>query len=141
MQTVEQAARTLGLTTRQLRRRLEETSPLITPYVRRGEKNRLLLDPGAVRILGDIEQRRADGATIREAMEAVADHLGGNGNEKQGQDPGANGGNHNGGEVVALRELVEHLQRDRDHWRNLALQLQEQIALPRPRRPWWAFWR
>jgi len=42
--------------------------------------------------------------------------------------------------AAVLRELVDELRRDRDHWRTLALDLQDRLlALPsgKERSPWW----
>jgi len=142
MLTLEQAATTLGMTPRQLRRRLEATAPVLAPYVGRGDKNRVLLEYGAVRILEDIEQRRANGATLREATEAVAEQLRGNGGGEQGPDQGTNGGDH-GGELQALREALRDARAERDYWRQHAERLTAMLevrALPRPR-SWWAWWR
>ena len=72
MQTIEQAANTLGLTPRQLRRRIEASSPVLAPHLQRGDKNRLLLDHGAVEILRAVEDRRVSGATLKDATAWVA---------------------------------------------------------------------
>lgn len=135
MLTTEQAARAVGLSERQLRRRIEATGPLLSPYLRRGEKNRVLLDPGAVEILRAVEDRRASGATLTDATAWVAVSMRGGQESEQGRASGQPGGETiRSGETAILRELVEELRTDRDHWRSLALSLQGQLALPRPRR-------
>ena len=102
MLTIEQASQALGLSARQLRRRLEATKPLLASYVRRGDKNRLLLDGSAIEILRAIEDRRVNGQTVEQAMAAVADSM--NGNEADKREP-ANG--QRAGSVDPLRELIE----------------------------------
>lgn len=134
MLTTEQAARAVGLSERQLRRRIEATGPLLSPYLRRGEKNRVLLDPGAVEILRAVEDRRASGATLTDAAAWVAVSMRGEQGSEQGRADGQTGEAIRSGETAILRELVEELRTDRDHWRSLALSLQGQLALPRPRR-------
>ena len=90
MVTLEQAAQTLGMTPRQLRRPIEATEPLLAPLMGRGEKNRVLLDYGAVEALRAVEDRRAKGATMQEAVAAVADEMGGQSWERTGATRGAN---------------------------------------------------
>jgi hypothetical protein len=133
--TMEQTARAVGLSPRQLRRRIEATGPLLAPHVRRGEKNRLLLAPGAVEILRAVEDRRAQGATLEEARDWVAVSMRGEEGSGQGRGRERTGGavSSESGEAAILRELVEELRRDRDHWRDLALSLRDQLALPAPR--------
>jgi len=135
MFTIEEAARAVGLSERQLRRRIEATAPLLAPHLRRGEKNRLLLDPGAVEILRAVEDRRASGATLADAKAWVAVSISGKQGSEQGHDgrETASSSGPQSGEVAVLRELVEELRADRDHWRDLALSLKDQLALPAPR--------
>ena len=137
---IEEAAKSVGLSARQLRRRLEATGPVIAPYIRRGEKNAVLLDAGAVEILRAIEGRRATGTTLEDAVAWVVDGMRRKETSEQGrgerETPAASSG-----ELAILRELVEELRRDRDHWRDMAVKLQDQLALPapsreEPRRPW-----
>jgi len=159
MLTVEQAAKTLGMTPRQLRRRLEATAPLLAPYMGRGEKNRLLLDYGAIKILQEIEARRANGRTLREAVELVAVELRGKQGGELGQDSGQTGGGllqgNGNGHVNSTALLIEELrsrirfleEENRRLW-GLVEDLKERLALPKPEptphRPWWArfvWWR
>ena len=148
MFTIEEAAKAVGLSERQVRRRIEATTPLLSPYLRRGEKNRLLLDQGAIEILRAVEDRRASGATLADAKAWVAVSVGGKQGSEQGHDEREAASNSvpQSGEVAVLRELVGELRADRDHWRDLALSLKDQLALPAPRvaprrRPWWPFGR
>jgi hypothetical protein len=99
------------MSTRQLRRRIEETKPLLAPYVRRGEKNKLLLELGAVKMLQAIEARRGQGATVRDAVEEIAVGIGGN----QGGELGnGHGRGELPGESSAVRELVDQLRRENE---------------------------
>lgn len=139
MLTLDQAAKSLGLSTRQLRRRLEATKPLLASYVRRGDKNRLLLDGSAIEILRAIEDNRSNGYTIEQAMAAVADSIEGNEAGKQKQGNGQQTGN-----MDPLRELIE--EKDK---RIRALESEvaflrarlDQVPLALPRRRWWGLFR
>jgi len=150
MLTLEQAAKTLGMTPRQLRRRLEATAPLLAPYLGRGEKNRLLLDYGAIKILQEIEARRANGRTLREAIELVAVELRGKQEGGLRQGSGQTGGElnrHNGDGypdasallIKELRDRIRFLEEENRRLWGLVEDLKEQLALPKPaaRRPWW----
>lgn len=139
MFTLEEAARAVGLSERQLRRRVEATGPLLAPFVRRGDKNRLLLDQGAVEILRAVEERRTSGATLADARAFVAVSVRGDEGSEAGRASGQAPATPSG-EVAALRELIDELRRDRDHWRELAVSLQT-LALPAPRRSLWPFGR
>ena len=144
MLTMEQAAAAVGVSPRQLRRRVEATRPLLPPFIRRGEKNRVLLDPGAVEILRAVEDRRASGATLTDATAWVAVSMRGEQGSEQGRGRERTGKPEttHSGEAAVLRELVEDLRHDRDHWRALALRLQDQVlALPAPRRRWFGRFR
>jgi len=79
----------------------------------------------------------------------VQSELGGNRKERSNGDFEAQNlalepANHLQALLEAKDALIEELRRDRDHWRELALELQKQVeelqrlALPAPRRPWWA---
>ena len=146
MLTIRQAAESVGLSERQLRRRIEATAPLLAPYVRRGEKNRLLLDQGAVEILRAVEDRRANGHTTEEAIAYVADSMGGKQGSEQGQGNRETGEN-TSGEVLQVRvemleRLLREIERDRDHWRGIAEHALAQLPAPKPQRQRrWLFWR
>ena len=71
---------------RQLRRRLETAAPLLAPYIWRGDKNRLLLDRGAVEMLRAIEDRRASGYTLEKAISWVAENMRGKQTGKHRED-------------------------------------------------------
>lgn len=139
MITMEEAAKAVGLSDRQLRRRIEVCRPLLAPFIRRGDKNRVLLDHGAVQVLRAIEDRRATGATLEAAMSYVADSI----NSEQGSElePTSRQTEAASLDVAILRDVIEDLRRDRDEWRTLAIKLQNQQALPAPRRRWFGMFR
>jgi len=140
MLTIEQASNALGLSARQLRRRLEATRPLLASYVRRGEKNRLLLDGSAIEILRAIEDRRSSGYTVEQAMAVVADSM--KANEADKREP-ANG--QRAGSVDPLRELIEekdkriHALESEIAFLRRRVEELTPLALPRPR--WWELFR
>ena len=139
MITIEEAAKAVGLSARQLRRRIEVCRPLLAPYLRRGDKNRLLLDNGAVQVVRAIEDRRAMGATLEESMAYVADSIGG----EQGseQEPTIRQAEAKPSELVqALQLVIDNQARELEDTRKHIEHLQNQVdklmslALPRPRR-------
>jgi len=142
MFTLEEAARAVGLSERQLRRRVEATAPLLAPYVRRGDKNRLLLDQGAVEILRDVEARRASGATLQDARAWVAVSVRGEHGSEQGRVDGAPGASAEPVRVEswAVSALIEEkdrtirrLEAENDRLRTEVDRLLP-LALPAPRR-------
>jgi len=137
VQTLDQASKSLGMTPRQLRRRLEATAPLLAPYVRRGDKNRLLLDHSAVEILRAVEDRRANGYPLKEAIGWVAESMrggqGGNHREDEGQTGGIMlGGNGQGTNLLVeeLRDRIRFLEEENRRIWSLVSDLKDQLALP-----------
>lgn len=143
MPTLEEVGQSLGLSYRQAFRRFDAVRHLIPASVRKGDNGVLILDGGAVAVMRRVEDSRKEGKTLREAVELVTRELdgnGGNGSGKPVESLGNVPGNAPSGEAAVLRELVEELRRDRDHWRTLALDLQDRVlALPsgKDRNPWW----
>jgi len=149
MLTLEEAAKTLGMTRRQLRRRLEAAKPVLAPYLRRGDKNRLLLDFGAIEILRQLQDAQARGRTMREALAEIQEVLRGN----HGSQPGPDGGQAPGQSSAAsdamallieeLRARIRYLE-DENRWLRKMLEDFQQkfpaLPAPAPRRPWWRFW-
>lgn len=139
MLTIEQASQALGLSTRQLRRRLDATRPLLASYVRRGEKNRLLLDGSAIELLRAIEDRRANGYTVEQAMAAVADSIEGNKADKQERTSGKRRGN----EDLLTRMIEEKDARIRALESEVAwlrARVDQLTPLALPRRRFWFTW-
>lgn len=150
MMRLEEAARAVGLTERQLRRRLEATAPVLAPYVRRGEKNSLLLDQSAVEILRAIEGRRASGASLQDAVAWVAESMGGKQESEQGRgerETASNTGPQGGDPaepwrlvIAAKDETIRRLESEVAFLRGRVEYL-EPLALPAPEeeedaRPW-----
>lgn len=88
MLTIEHAAVTLGLTPRQVYRRVALARPMLSPYIRKGEKGKLLLDPGAIEVLRRAEEFRKEGVSIREALAMIRDEMSGNERGNLGQADG-----------------------------------------------------
>lgn len=138
MLPIEDAAVTLGLTPRQVYRRVSAVRSLLAPYIRRGQNGKLLLDPSAVEILRRAEDLRREGLTINEAVAKIKDEIAGK----------------LGGEVgkptseLPERELWERLLNEKDARINaleaevafLRRRVEEltPLALPKPRR--WLAW-
>jgi DNA-binding transcriptional MerR regulator len=144
MYDLKEAAQLLGLTPRQVRRRVEETKPLIAPYLRRGEKNRIILTSDAIQLLRAIEDRRKAGKTLSEAMEEIADSMRTKGSgdlrEDRAIDPPESAAN----EVLIkeLRDRITFLEAEVARLWGLVADLKQTLAIPAPapRRPWWRFW-
>jgi uncharacterized membrane protein len=149
MLTLEEAAKTLGMTRRQLRRRLEAAKPVLAPYLRRGDKNRLLLDYGAIEILRRLQDIQARGMTMREALAEIQESLRGNHWSQPGPDGGQAPGQSSAASdamallIEELRARIRYLE-DENRWlRKMLEDLQQSLpalSAPAPRRPWWRFW-
>ena len=140
--TIEQVAKALGVSVRGVRLRVDALDGVIHPHLRRGENNRLLFDGEAFALLRRMEElRKAEAISIRQAASRIRDEL------HVKDDSGPRKSPTDDGLTDPLRELVEELRRERDQWRELALNLQKQVeeltarALPPPRRRWWWPWR
>jgi uncharacterized membrane protein len=152
MLTLEEAAKTLGISRRQLRRRLEAARPALAPYLRRGDKNRLLLDYGAIEILRRLQDIQARGRTMREALAEIQESLRGNHWSQPGPDGGQAPGQSSAASdamallIEELRARIRYLE-DENRWlRKMLEDLQQSLPAlsapaPAPRRPWWRFWR
>jgi DNA-binding transcriptional MerR regulator len=144
MYDLKEAAQLLGLTPRQVRRRVEESRPLIAPYLRRAEKNRLILTSDAIQILRAIEDRRKAGKTLAEAMEEVAESMkekaSGDLRPDRPLDPPESAAND--ALIKELRERIAFLEAEVARLWGLVSDLKQTLALPAPapRRSWWRFW-
>jgi uncharacterized small protein (DUF1192 family) len=144
MYDIREAAGLLGLSPRQVRRRIEETRPLLAPYLRRGPQNRIILTSDAIQLLRAIEDRRKAGKTVAEAMEEIAGSMqakaSGDLREDRPLDPPGNAAN----EVLIkeLRERIAFLEAEVARLWALVGDLKQTLALPAPaqRKPWWKFW-
>ena len=145
MMGIDEAAKTLGLSERQLRRRLEATAPLVAPYVRRGPKNSLQLDQSVIEILRAVEDRRASGATLADARDWVAVSLRGDQRKTPGQTASHSDPTASEWAVSALIEekdrTIRRLETENERLRGEVDRLLP-LALPAPRRwPWSRFGR
>ena len=143
---IEQAADALGLTTRQVYRRLSAVRPVLSGHLRRGENNRLLLDGSAVEILRAVEDYRKAGVTVDQAIERIRDSVGGkpggNGGEPEGNAPGVP---EPWAHIIAAKdetirtkdETIRMLQEEAAHLREEVARLLP-LALPAPRRGFFA---
>ena len=137
---IREVARALGLSERAVRLRLDALGGTVAPYLRRGPNNAIIFTSDAVAVLRRAEElRRNDGISVNAAA-AIIRQSDPNG-DSEGQPAPKPATNRASVEalsaLLAERErLVTELQADRDHWRTLALRLQEQAtpALPAPRR-------
>lgn len=136
MQTIEGVAQSLGLSVRAVRLRRDALDGVLDAHVKRGEKGALLFTGEALAILRRVEDlRRGESISIRQAVERVRGEMQGNGVEasRHRESSGAS----SSPELTVLQNVIEDLRADRDHWRDLALSLRDQIALPSPRRWTW----
>ena len=135
MMTMGEAAKVVGVSDRQLRRRIEVCRPLLASYIRRGDKNRVLLDHGAVQVLRAIEDRRATGATLEESMAYVADSIRGEQQSEQKPARGQTSGEDSPWKIVieSKDERIADLK-ERVAFLEARIERLEPLALPSPRR-------
>ena len=142
MYGIEELKQATGYTDSQVRDRLGLLSPILGEDLHRGKRGKILVGDKILATLRRMAELESQGLSPREAQGRILEELG-NGH-KDGETTSAQG-RPRSPEVAVLRELVEELRRDRDHWRDMALKLQEQVeelqrlALPAPRRPWWTW--
>jgi len=154
MYTVEELARTLGISVRQVRERLyalSEVDGLLSGQIRRGPKGRKEYSPGVLEMLKEVEQLHGNfGKSLREAAKEIAGKIKHNDKNElsgpSGKDVDL------AVRVVELQAKVEGLERllraredELAYLRDRVAFLEGQLALPRPelvpRRRWWAWWR
>ena len=160
---IDQAASSLGLTPRQVYRRIAAARPVLSQYLKRGENNALLLDGSAIEILRAMEDYRKSGLTLTEAVERILEEVGGNHRETLKENAGKDAHVEVESSLEAWRMLIAEkekrisdlektislLETDRDHWRDLALDYKRQLAPPRrmeaaengKRKHWWWLFR
>ena len=89
MVTIEEAARELGLTPRQLYRRIAAARRQLAPYLRRGRNGALVLNETALEILRIAEDlRQASGITVTDAIAEALKEYAPNGNGHAGNPGG-----------------------------------------------------
>jgi len=139
MATIREVARSLGLSERAVRLRIDALDGVLDAYLRRGRNNELVFTGEAIAILRRLENlRQGEGIPIRQAAARIREELEGNSVKQLRQTSSNLSAEALARENALLREMVEELRRDRDHWRELALSLQ--AALPAPRRRRWFWW-
>lgn len=148
MYTRQDLMRTLGLSYRQLRERLDALAAadgLLDGQVRKGTKGRWEYSPAVLEMLKELDQlAKTFGMGLRQAAQEVASMVKekpqGNSNGNRGKLDG-NGGNHTAGELEALRIKVEALEREnaflREELGRVWKLVDDVRALPPPRRRWW----
>ena len=140
--TIDDVAKTLGVSVRGVRLRVDALSPKIDVHLHRGENNRQLYTAEALAMLRRVEElRKARSSTVRQAASRVLEELNGNGDKPRRQSPS---------ELTSIDPLVAELLRAKDqtieHLReeierlNARVQQLLPLALPAPRR-WWPFGR
>jgi hypothetical protein len=151
MYTMRDVERATGFTRDQVRDRVGRVWSIVALDHRRGPKNAVLVGDKTLAVLRRIRELEMGELGPQEAVAQVFDEMGVSGGSprEQAQSVGQTGPEHpstspntsqNSAEIAVLREYVEDLKRDRDHWRELAVSLQT-LALPAPRRRWWLPWR
>ena len=135
MTGIEQAAKALGLTDRQLYRRISDARPLLAPHLRKGENNKLLLDGSAIEILRSVEDYRKAGFTVSQSVERIQDSISGKPAENT-RKPAGNTPNVSEPWqllIAAKDEMIAAQQEEIVHLRGEVERLLP-LALPAPRR-------
>jgi len=133
---IEEAANALGLTPRQVYRRISSVRPVLAPYIRRGENNAILLDGSALEILRAVEDHRKRGETVEGAIQRIDDGINGNGKGERRETSGKPAGEVAEGlfrELLAEKDrTIELLKAENEHLRSEVDRLLP-LALPAPR--------
>lgn len=133
MLTIEGVAKSLGLSTRAVHRRVDALGGRLDGHLRRGQNNELLFNSEALAILKRLETlRKTEGIPIRQAAVRIRDELGGNGIEPLRE--GA-GGRARDELVEALKAEIARLQEE-NLWLRARVEELTPLALPRPHRTW-----
>ncbi|MCK5585711.1 hypothetical protein KAJ02_06530, partial [Candidatus Bipolaricaulota bacterium] len=120
MATLEDVARFLGLSKTAVRNRVNALGETLNAYLSRGERNRLIFEGEAVAILRRLEElRESEGLPIQEAAERLKWEL-----SYTEQPPGVYIVLPTEVESSVLKEVVQELCDERDHWRSYAKMLQ-----------------
>jgi hypothetical protein len=139
MQTITGVAKSLGLSVRAVRLRRDALDVILDTHIQRGERGELLFTGEALAILRRLEDvRHGESLSVRQAASRIRDEIGGN-SVKVLRQP-ASTSTSTSPELAIMRDVIEDLRRDRDEWRTLAIKLQNQQALPSPRR-WFSLFR
>jgi len=126
MDTLDDIARSLGISKRAVRLRIDALNGVLDEHMHRGHRNRLIFSGQAVALLRRLEElHHTQRLPIRQAAARLRDELEDEGHSEQDVTL----------EIKAdyLERVVEVLRRDRDYWREVAQVAQS--ALP-PDRMW-----
>ena len=120
MATLEDVARFLGLSKSAVRNRVSALGETLDAYLSRGTRNRLIFEGEAVAILRRLEElREHEGLPIQEAAERLKWEL-----SYAEQPPGVYIVLPTDIESSVLKDVVQELCDERDHWRSYAKMLQ-----------------
>jgi len=127
--TIKEVSTILGLSVRAVRLRRDALNGILDTHIKRGDNGELLFTGDALAILQRLEAlRHGESLSVRQAAARIHDELDGNSIEASRQPQSSSA------DVVILQGIIEDLRRDRDAWRAMATKLQDQQALPSPRR-------
>lgn len=150
MYTMKDLQRITGFTRDQLRDRLGGLRAIGAQDRARGPRNAILVGDSTLAYLRRIKELEAREVGPQEALAQIMEEVNGNGKgpKEDNSTVAQSGPQHSQGIpdwsaiVDAKDELISELRGDRDHWRTLALSLQQQLALPSPersQRPRWVY--
>jgi hypothetical protein len=133
MQTINGVATSLGLSVRAVRLRRDALDGILDAHIRRGERGELLFTGEALAIMRRLEDvRHGESLSVRQAASQIRAEI--DVNSVKGSRQPESSSAASSPDVAILRDVIEDLRRDRDEWRTLAIKLQDQRALPSPRR-------
>lgn len=113
---------------------------VLDAHIKRGDRGELLFTGDALAILQRLEAiRHGEALSVRQAAARIHDELDGN-SVKASRQPESDSASPSS-DVAILQGIIEDLRRDRDAWRAMATKLQDQQALPSPRRGIFAIFR
>ena len=136
MANIQEVAKSLGLSTRAVYRRLDAFNGTLDGYLTRGINNEILFNSSALALLRRLDDlRTAEGIPIRQAVARVSEELDGNGARPVRE----------GEENALIEQLlkdkerlikekdrrIRNLEAERNHWRDLALDYHRQLAPPK----------
>lgn len=140
-------AQAMGLSERQVRRRIAEARPLLAGHLQTGKAGAILVDSGGLEILRRVQALTDQGVSMALAVEIIRAELTPGGNERT---PGGNAPATAGvapadwGQLIQAKdELIAVLRAQVDHLTAEVAFLRRQVdelqprALPPPRRAWW----
>ena len=148
MLEISDMADALGLSEKQVRRRVKALDPIIGKHKKRGENNKLIFDSGALEMVRRMEDlRKTDGKTIEESAEQIRTEIEGNGRQKAAEKQKES----NEPNIIALKVENKQLKARVNDLKEQIEYLQEQNRRLLPagngssenkgNNSWWKFWR